>query len=191
MVVPSPSRPAPFWPQHLTPPAAVSAHACEKPVAIAVTGPPRPRTSTGVALATVVPSPSTPDGFCPQQTAAPVAVTAHACSPPAAIAVIPASRPEIPTGDSARASPKNPQHSTRPVAVNAHVLCSPAASAVAATAADCRAAAREDDAIAATATSTSAYPRISPSSVPPVTGPQSADALIRRRAQPGDGTCPG
>jgi hypothetical protein len=58
VVVPSPSCPKRFQPQHLTPPASVSAHVCASPAAIAITPLERPETSTGVWRSVVVPSPS-------------------------------------------------------------------------------------------------------------------------------------
>ena len=50
VVVPSPSWPKSLSPQHLTPPALVSAQVWPSPAAIAVTPLVRPVTSTGVVL---------------------------------------------------------------------------------------------------------------------------------------------
>ena len=63
VVVPSPSRPPPFHPQHLTPPAVVTAHVVCPPVAIAVSPDERPTTSTGSRRLVVVPSPRPPDAL--------------------------------------------------------------------------------------------------------------------------------
>jgi len=58
VVVPSPSRPLLFCPQHLTPPVLKSAQVWEPPAAIALTPELKPETSTGVVLSVIVPSPS-------------------------------------------------------------------------------------------------------------------------------------
>ena len=52
VAVPSPSWPRSAMPQHLTPPAVVSAHVCRSPAANAATPVRRPDTSTGTELAT-------------------------------------------------------------------------------------------------------------------------------------------
>ena len=64
-VVPSPSCPAEFLPQHLTPPLLVTAHVWFSPTETDCTPLPRPLTSTGVALP------------LPQHVTTPAVVKAH------------------------------------------------------------------------------------------------------------------
>src|SRR5439155_794476 len=116
--VPSPTAPPALKPQHLTPPALVSAHVWSPPAAIAVTPPERPETPTGVRRRRRVPSPSFPSPLPPQHTTPPAVVSAHVCWNPAEIAVTPSARPETPTGVRRRRrvpspscpSPLPPQH---------------------------------------------------------------------------------
>src|SRR5437867_2813251 len=75
--VPSPSSPYVLSPQHLTPPALVSAQVWNSPAATALTPLARPKTSTGVWRSVVVPSPSMPNPLSPQHLAAPALVVAH------------------------------------------------------------------------------------------------------------------
>src|SRR2546428_5554873 len=84
LVVPSPSSPSMLSPQHLTPPALVSAQVWKTPAAIAATPPPRPETSTGAWRSVVVPSPSWPERLKPQHLTPPALVSAHECDSPAA-----------------------------------------------------------------------------------------------------------
>src|SRR5438552_18515250 len=81
-----PSSPAVLSPQHVTPPALVSAQVWRAPAAIAETPPVRPTTSTG-ALTTqpllVQPLPIGPAPFAPQHFTPPVMVTTQT-SPPLA-----------------------------------------------------------------------------------------------------------
>src|SRR3989304_5568836 len=81
LVVPSPSPPKGLSPQHLTPPALVSAQVELQPTAMAGTPPP------GWAYR-VAPQPLTP----------PRSVSAQAGNPPGAIALTPLARPETSTG---------------------------------------------------------------------------------------------
>src|SRR5262245_51662555 len=60
VVVPSPSCPRLLLPQHLTPPALVSAQLYPPPAVTAATPLVRPVTSTGVSRSIVVPSPIPP-----------------------------------------------------------------------------------------------------------------------------------
>ena len=135
---PVPIWPSEFFPQHQTPPPAVTTHVCNSPAAISVTssGPSGPSittsngTSTGVSL---LPVPIWPSEFFPQHQAPPPA-TAHVWSRPAAISVTSSgpSGPSITTsnGTSTGVSllpvpiwPPEffPQHQTPPPAVTAHV----------------------------------------------------------------------
>src|SRR5581483_3979247 len=84
VVVPSPSWPLKLMPQHLTPPAVVSAQVNSLPAMIWVTPLDRPTTSTGVVRGVaLVPSPSWPVRFSPQHLTPPALVSAQLCSPPA------------------------------------------------------------------------------------------------------------
>jgi hypothetical protein len=58
LVVPSPSCPESFLPQHVTPPVVVNAQEWASPATTAVTPLPNPATSTGLDRVVVVPSPS-------------------------------------------------------------------------------------------------------------------------------------
>src|SRR3990172_4443044 len=66
VVVPSPSHPYMLLPQHLTPPALVSAQVELQPTVIAVTPLVGPTTSTGRLLSAFEPSPSLPYRLSPQ-----------------------------------------------------------------------------------------------------------------------------
>src|SRR5204862_465808 len=74
----SPSWPSLLSPQHLTPPAVVSAQVWQRPAAIAATPLPRPGTSTGVWRCVNEPSPSCPVSFRPQHLTPPTVVSAQA-----------------------------------------------------------------------------------------------------------------
>src|SRR6478752_6223612 len=90
MLVPSPSWPQQFSPQHLAAPALVSTHVLAFPPAIALTSTERPWTSCGMRRRVQLPSPTCPRAFAPQHLALPATVTAHACVTPAVMAVAPA-----------------------------------------------------------------------------------------------------
>jgi len=77
VVVPSPSWPSAFQPQHFTVPLLVSAHVWSPPALTLVAPLERPLTDTGVSLSFVVPSPSSPSAFQPQHFTAPPLVRAH------------------------------------------------------------------------------------------------------------------
>src|ERR1019366_4625003 len=98
VVVPSPSSPWTWYPQHLTAPAEVTAHELYHPAETEATPEPNPTTSTGVAESVVVPSPSSPSRFQPQHLTAPVVVTAHESSPPAETEATPEPSPTTSTG---------------------------------------------------------------------------------------------
>src|SRR3990172_4144430 len=81
VVVPSPSWPWLFPPQHFTPPSVVTTHVLKLPTAIAATSPSSTTASTGVVLgveklATVL-LPSWPRLFVPQHLTPPALVRAH------------------------------------------------------------------------------------------------------------------
>lgn len=59
-VVPSPTAPVAFQPQHFTPPVSMRAQTWLKPATSAVTPLLRPTTSTGVVLLVVLPVPRAP-----------------------------------------------------------------------------------------------------------------------------------
>src|SRR5580704_209938 len=151
MVVPLPSCPKSFVPQHWMAPVASSAHAACRPalmwVALVI-----PLTATGVALQAppqsgpaVVPSPSSPSVLSPQHSTSPPASSAQTPPPPALIwvalviplAAIGVARQPPPQSGPPMApfpnSPKvlRPQHSTPPPASNAHVSPPPLLMAVA------------------------------------------------------------
>src|SRR4030042_2889486 len=84
-VVPSPSPPEAFSPQHFTPPVSISAQLCRCPVAAAFTPCESPNTRTGERLSVAVPSPSWPLVFDPQHSNPPLESSAQACDHPAAI----------------------------------------------------------------------------------------------------------
>ena len=94
VVVPSPSAPSMFRPQHLTAPLVVSAQVCDHPATTATTPLVRPLTSTGVGRnAAGVPSPIWPYLFEPQHLRPPPPVIAQAWLRPAATATTPLVRP--------------------------------------------------------------------------------------------------
>ena len=76
VLVPSPSSPKLFPPQHFTAPP-VSAHVSSPPAAIAITPESRPVTLTAVVEDVVVPSPSWPRSLRPQHFTAPPVVNAQ------------------------------------------------------------------------------------------------------------------
>src|SRR5512133_2083298 len=121
-VVPSPSCPATFRPQHLTAPRRVSAQVCWPPAAIAVTPLVSPETEAGTARFAFVPSPSCPYRLSPQHSTAPALVSPQAWAPPAAIAA-------TPLATTCGLWP-SPQHSTSPPFVRAQVNEPPAATAL-------------------------------------------------------------
>jgi hypothetical protein len=77
VVVPFPSWPELLSPQHNTAPVEEWAHVWDPPAAIAETPEPNPATPTGTELFSVVPFPSWPEVFNPQQSTPPTAVRAH------------------------------------------------------------------------------------------------------------------
>src|SRR5687768_13711708 len=97
VVVPSPSCPPKFAPQHSAPDV-VLAQVWLAPVAMAVTTPPSPATSTGAQRWVVEPSPSWPDELSPQHFTLPSAISAQVCETPADTATTPADRPVTSTG---------------------------------------------------------------------------------------------
>ena len=137
-IVPSPSSPSLFSPQHSTPTLVTIAQVWFCPAAIAVTPLVRPVTSTGVRRCVVVPSPSCPLVLRPQHLTPPAVVSAQVCERPAVTAAMPLVRPVTTTGASrceTVPSPScpfrfSPQHFTAPPAT-AHVCLSPAATLVA------------------------------------------------------------
>src|SRR5947209_3355570 len=76
VVEPFPSSPFPFLPQHLAPPALVTAQLW-RPAAIAPTPLVRPVTSTGVLLSVVELFPRTPSELWPQHLTPPALVSAQ------------------------------------------------------------------------------------------------------------------
>jgi hypothetical protein len=68
----------------------LSAHEYSRPAMMAVT-PVSPVTRVGINRSAVVPSPSRPLPFSPQQTTVRFCLTAHVCSEPALIAITPVS----------------------------------------------------------------------------------------------------
>src|SRR5207244_9008719 len=83
---PSPGLPQSFAPQHLTPPALVSAQVWKLPAATAAAPLVSAETSTGACRPVVVPSPSSPRSFRPQHLTPPPLVNAQVWSAPAATA---------------------------------------------------------------------------------------------------------
>src|SRR3989304_437900 len=96
--VPLPSWPSALEPQHLTPPAVVSAQVWPPPAEIALTPLSSPRTSTGARLPVVVPLPSCPKSFLPQHLTPPSVVSAQVWGLPTSTAATPLARPETSTG---------------------------------------------------------------------------------------------
>src|SRR3989442_7389689 len=87
VVVPLPSWPSMFYPQHSIVPSPRSAQACPYPLATA-TAPVSPLTATGDgAKVPKVPSPRCPDSPSPQHLTVPSPSSAHANSSPAATRV--------------------------------------------------------------------------------------------------------
>lgn len=91
VVLPSPSRPSVFSPQHQSIPAAFAAHEWASPAANAVAVPEIPVTGVGEGRSVDEPSPIWPLSLSPQQNTSPLA-TAHECCPPAATVVAPLSK---------------------------------------------------------------------------------------------------
>jgi hypothetical protein len=84
LVVPSPSWPTLFRPQHRTVPSASSAQVWSSAAAIWACLSGRPVTVTGTLLLLVVPLPSCPQLFSPQHQAPPLWTSAHVWVPPVA-----------------------------------------------------------------------------------------------------------
>ena len=76
IVLPSPSCPLPFLPQHITLPSVSTTHECSCPAAMLVALV-MPETSTGAVRSMVVPSPSWPPPFLPQHFTFPFDNKAH------------------------------------------------------------------------------------------------------------------
>src|SRR4051812_7566121 len=87
VVVPLPSCPSLFFPQHRTPPL-TTAQVEKEPAAIQVTPLKRPLTWTGSEVEVVVPLPSWPSELSPQHRAPPFTI-AQECRSPAAMAPLP------------------------------------------------------------------------------------------------------
>src|SRR5947207_2019954 len=88
VVVPIPSWPVAFQPQHFRPPPLVRAQECSPPTAIPLTPFSRPATSTGTPLLAVVPWPSWPFMLAPQHFAPPPVVTTQVWSLTAMTSVV-------------------------------------------------------------------------------------------------------
>lgn len=91
-MVPSPSLPSAFRPQHRAVPPPFTAQLWSVPAESEVT-PVRPGTATGDSLVAVVPSPSWPNPFAPQHTTVPFATTAQPWRCPADTWVAPVCAP--------------------------------------------------------------------------------------------------
>jgi hypothetical protein len=77
VVVPLPSSPSKFEPQHFVAPVLRRAQVCSSPALSSATPLCSPLTLTGIELLVVVPLPSSPSKFEPQHFAAPALVTAQ------------------------------------------------------------------------------------------------------------------
>lgn len=98
-VVPSPSSPLPFLPQHFTvPPVSRAQVDSPSPLVMACTPEPSPVTSTGTELLLFVLFPSSPLIPMPQHFTAPALVSAQAFQPLAPIATTPELSPVTSTG---------------------------------------------------------------------------------------------
>ena len=98
VLVPSPSCPLQFSPQHFAAPPVVTAHACKTSALMVATPDDKPDTVTGVNRSVVVPSPSCPEALPPQHFAAPPVVTAHVWKLPALMVATPDDNPDTATG---------------------------------------------------------------------------------------------
>jgi hypothetical protein len=98
VVVPFPSWPELFSPQHNTVPVGERAHVWYPPAAIVAMPGPNPETPTGTELFFVVPFPSWPEVLRPQQRTSPPAVSAHVWKPPVDTAATPEPSPVTVTG---------------------------------------------------------------------------------------------
>ena len=98
MVVPFPSCPSEFEPQHFTPPVVVRAQVLTSAAEMAATPLVSPETSTGTSDSVVVPLPSWPTSFRPQHFTPPAVVSAQAWLVLAEIATTPLVSPETSTG---------------------------------------------------------------------------------------------
>ena len=92
-LVPRPTCPEAFAPQHRSAPPSTSAHACELPAATAATEPPSAPasfepTTTGVFESVVVPLPSWPLALLPAHESVPFGSAEHVKAPPAARSVV-------------------------------------------------------------------------------------------------------
>src|SRR5574337_932755 len=85
VAVPSPSWPEAFRPQHLAPPALVTAQVWKGPAEICLTPDVSPTTSTGMRLEVVKPFPSFPSAPSPQHFTPPAGVMTQVCVAPTAI----------------------------------------------------------------------------------------------------------
>src|SRR5689334_10748183 len=86
LVVPSPSRPSPLFPQHQAAPAEVRAQVCSPPAeTLANELHPVWKVATGTVVADAVLSPSWPTLLRPQHQGWPPEVSPQACVPPASI----------------------------------------------------------------------------------------------------------
>ena len=145
VVVPSPTSPVLFQPQHLAPPVVVRAQVWWPPETTAATPPVSPATSVGVVQTTLpqlCPSPNWPFSFFPQHVTAPNMVRAQVWYCPAERATTSLPSPTTAAGMARNASwvppvpsPSwphwfRPQHWTPPDIVSAQVCSPPAAMAV-------------------------------------------------------------
>jgi len=97
-VVPFPSCPSSFFPQHSKPSADEMAHEDSSPMPMPVTPDDSPMTSVGTVLGFVVVSPSCPLLLYPQHQTAPEEASAQVCMMPLEIATTLAGNPETSTG---------------------------------------------------------------------------------------------
>ena len=121
-----------FQPQHLTPPAVVSAQACWAPAATAATPDANPVGVTGTELDVSWPSPSCPSEPDPQHRTPPEVVSAQVNVPPTDAAFTPEERPATGTGVNVLDVPLPgivPQHLRPPEVLRAQVRLPPAETA--------------------------------------------------------------
>src|SRR5205807_817327 len=85
-------------PQHLTPPALVTAQVCKPPTAMAETPLASPETSTGVNRERKIAAQGWPEAFQPQHLTPPALVSAQVWEPPVAMAMTPLVSPETSAG---------------------------------------------------------------------------------------------
>src|SRR5258708_23340785 len=128
VVVPSPSWPQEFDPQHNKPPPFMMAQECAVPTETSAAPAPMPVTGTGTALEADKPLPSKPALLPPQQRSASPRVIAHDVFRPTETVVTPDVSPETGTGMLLGvcvpfpSCPKSfsPQHCTPPPGSTAH-----------------------------------------------------------------------